>query len=119
ILNPRLSNLQSVEPSVYQLESKKESSDLAACLITDYSSNLINIKFNDSLDPVATSGSVVVVKDGDKESASLGVVIWSKNKDQFQCSAIYNRSLRPEDSFADTFSIWHTIHGLAILYINT
>uniref|UniRef100_A0A2D4NHV8 T-cell receptor alpha chain constant domain-containing protein n=1 Tax=Micrurus spixii TaxID=129469 RepID=A0A2D4NHV8_9SAUR len=83
-------NLDDSEPSVYQLESKKESSDLAACLITDYSPNPINVMFNGGLKPETTNGSTVVVKDGDKESASLGVVIWTKNKDQFQCSATYN-----------------------------
>ncbi|KAG8140867.1 hypothetical protein E2320_003517 [Naja naja] len=79
--------LDDSEPSVYQLKPKTESGDLAACLITDYSPDPINV--NDGLDHQEVNGSAVVVKDDDKESASLGVVIWSKNKDQFQCSANY------------------------------
>ncbi|XP_058038364.1 T cell receptor alpha chain MC.7.G5-like [Ahaetulla prasina] len=82
-------NLKNSNPSVYQLKPKKDQSDLAACLITDYSPDPINVKFN-GLEPVAVNGSAVVVKeDGNKESASLGVVIWSENKDQFECSAIH------------------------------
>ncbi|ETE61815.1 hypothetical protein L345_12430, partial [Ophiophagus hannah] len=80
---------QEREPSVYQLESKTESDNLAACLITDYSPNPITVPSNDDFKHVAANGSAVVVKDGNKESASLGVVTWSKDKDQFQCFATY------------------------------
>ncbi|XP_070810181.1 M1-specific T cell receptor alpha chain-like [Pituophis catenifer annectens] len=87
VVRPELTNSN---PSVYQLKPKEKESNLAACLITDYSPGPIDVKFNSSLEPEAVNDSAVVVKeDGNKESASLGVVIWSKNKDQFQCSAIH------------------------------
>lgn len=71
-------------PSVYHLKSENEASNVAACLITDYSPNPIDVNSEPA------NGSAVVVKDGNnKESASLGVVIWGKNDDQFHCSATY------------------------------
>lgn len=83
-------DLTDSEPSVYQLKSKNEQSNVAACLITDYSPNPIDVKTKRNSNSNSASGSVVVVKDGNnKESASLGVVRWDKNDDQFHCSATY------------------------------
>ncbi|KAK9398011.1 hypothetical protein NXF25_021372 [Crotalus adamanteus] len=76
--------LDDSEPSVYQLKSQNEESNVAACLITDYSPNPIDVNSE------SVNGSTVVVKDGNnKDSASLGVVTWGKNDDQFHCSATY------------------------------
>ncbi|KAM6451645.1 T cell receptor alpha chain MC.7.G5-like isoform 1-T1 [Liasis olivaceus] len=87
IITPNLTNS---EPSVYQLEDKKES-NVTACLVTDFSPNPIGVKIKKTdSDAESFNGSVVVVKEDDSEgSASLGVVRWGKADDEFHCSATY------------------------------
>ncbi|KAM6451646.1 M1-specific T cell receptor alpha chain-like isoform 2-T2 [Liasis olivaceus] len=85
-----LPDLTNSEPSVYQLEDKKES-NVTACLVTDFSPNPIGVKIKKTdSDAESFNGSVVVVKEDDSEgSASLGVVRWGKADDEFHCSATY------------------------------